>query len=296
MGFRLAITGVAAAFAAASVGGTDVYAQDNEITVETTELGDGIYMLSTGVAGNLGLLVGPDGAVLIDDQLPNTGELIEGAVVEIAGVEAPRFIVNTHYHGDHVGGNAHFAEQGSVIAAHHNIRSRLEATSPVWARPATLPILTFGDDLSFHMNGQTVEVTHLPDAHTDGDAIVYFREADILHMGDIFFSGMFPFIDLSGGGTVDGYVAAMQAAHDMVSDDTQIIPGHGPMSTRADLMRSIDMLRETSFRVRSLVEGGADLDAVRAAEPLADYHDEWNWRFITTERMVETLYNDAISR
>ena len=294
MGFRLAITGVAAALAATSLSETS--AQEREINVETTELGGGIYMLSTGIAGNLGLLVGDDGAVLIDDQLPNTGEAIEGAVVELAGEGAPRFIVNTHYHGDHTGGNAHFAAQGSTIAAHHNIRSRLENNPTDWMSPATLPILTFGDDLTFHMNGQTVEVSHLPAAHTDGDAIVYFREADILHMGDIFFSGMFPFIDLNGGGTVDGFLAAMEAAYEMASDDTRIIPGHGPMSTREDLMRSIEMLRETSFRVRSLVKGGADLEAVRAAEPLADYHDDWNWRFITTERMLETLYNDAVAR
>ena len=296
MGFRLAITGVAAALAAASFGETEAFAQDNEISVETTELGDGIFMLSTGIAGNLGLLVGEDGAVLIDDQLPNTGALIEGAVVELAGDEAPRFIVNTHYHGDHAGGNAHLAERGATIAAHHNIRSRLAESPQTWIQEATLPILTFGDDLTFHMNGQTVEVSHLPAAHTDGDAIVYFREADILHMGDIFFSGMFPFIDLNGGGTVDGYLAAMEAAYEMAADETRIIPGHGPMSTRDDLMRSIEMLRETSFRVRSLVEGGADLEAVRAAEPLADYHEDWNWAFITTERMVDTLYYDATAR
>lgn len=292
MSFRLAITSVATALATSA----GACAQEmREIEVESTDLGDGIYMMTTGIAGNLALLVGEDGAVLVDDQLPNTGDLIEGAVVELTGESAPRFIVNTHYHGDHTGGNAHFAAMGSTVAAHHNIRTRLENDPPDWGQDGTLPILTFGDDLSFHMNGQTVEVSHVPTAHTDGDAIVYFRQADVLHMGDIFFNGMFPFIDLDGGGTVDGFIAGMERGVALAGEETQIIPGHGPLATRDDLQAAIDMLREAAFRVRTLVEGGADLEAVQAAEPLADFHDTWNWRFITTERMVTTLYNDAVA-
>ncbi len=307
MGFRLAISSLAAIMAASSMAPAALAGagaghshgasgQLQEIIVETTDLGDGIFMMSTGIAGNLALLIGDDGAVLIDDQLPNTGDLIEGAIVEIAGEGVPRFIVNTHYHGDHTGGNAHFAEQGATVAAHHNIRSRLENDPQDWMRPATLPILTFGDDLTFHMNGQTVEVTHIPAAHTDGDAIVYFREADILHMGDILFSGLFPYIDLNGGGTVDGFIAGMEAGVALAGEDTRVIAGHGPLSTVEDLQASIDMVREAAFRVRTLVEGGADLEEIQAAQPLADFHDDWNWRFITTERMVTTLYNDAIAR
>lgn len=299
MSFRLAITSVAALLAAgipaAGLVAAPAAAQQQEPEVTPTDLGDGLYMLSTGMAGNLALLNGEDGVVMVDDQLPNTGPLIEGAVVEITGTAAPRFIVNTHWHGDHTGGNAHFAEQGSTIAAHHNIRARLDAAEQAWAQnPATLPILTFGQDLTFHMNGQTVEVTHVPNAHTDGDALVYFREADVLHMGDVMFSGLYPFIDLSAGGSVDGYVAAMEQALSMIGDETRIIPGHGPLSGRAELEASVAMVREAAFRVRTLVEGGADLEAVRAAEPLADLHDTWNWGFISTDRFVQTLYNDAV--
>jgi cyclase len=143
------------------------------------------------------------------------------------------------------------------------------------------------------MNGQTVEISHIPAAHTDGDAVVYFREANVLHMGDIFFSGRFPYIDLSAGGSVDGYIAGMERGLEIAGDDTRIIPGHGPLSTRVELQASLDMLREAAFRVRTLVEGGADLETVRAAAPLADFDADWNWAFITTDRMVQTLYNDA---
>lgn len=297
MSFRLAITSAAAFLAAGGMTAGSAQAAtalQQDVTATSTDMGDGIHMISTGIAGNLAILTGDDGVVMVDDQLPNTGSIIEAAVVEIAGEGAPRFIVNTHWHGDHTGGNAHFAEQGTTIAAHHNIRTRLVNAEDDWIQPASLPILTFGEDLTFHMNGQTVEAVHVPAAHTDGDAFVYFREADILHMGDTFFSGWFPFIDLASGGTVDGYIAAMERGLAMAGEETRIIPGHGPLSTRVELQASIDMLKEASFRVRTLVEGGADLEAVRAAAPLSDYDAEWSWRFITTDRMVETLYNDAV--
>ena len=298
MRFRLAITTAAALLAANSLPALAVaaYAQDEQppVTVDSIDLGDGIFMLSTGIAGNLALLNGPDGVVMVDDQLPDIATVIEGAVVEIAGDHSPRFIVNTHWHGDHTGGNAHFAAAGSTVIAQTNVRTRLEASDQAWTQsPGALPILTFGEDLTFHMNGQTVEAVHIPKAHTDGDAMVYFREADVLHTGDTFFSGLFPFIDLSAGGSVDGYIAAMERGLEIAGDDTRIIPGHGPLSSRGELQASLDMLREAAFRVRTLVEGGADLEAVRAAAPLADLHDEWNWGFITTDRMVQTLYNDA---
>ncbi|WP_291842593.1 MBL fold metallo-hydrolase [Maricaulis sp.] len=298
MSFRLAITSAAAILAAGSgvaAPALSATTQQPEVTATSTDMGNGVHMISTGIAGNLAILTGEDGIVMVDDQLPNTGPVIEGAIVEIAGEGAPRFIVSTHWHGDHSGGNAHFARLGSTIAAHHNIRARIEAADDAWTQePGALPILTFGEDLTFHMNGQTVEVTHVPAAHTDGDAFVHFREADILHMGDVFFSGWFPFIDIASGGTVDGFLAAMERGLAMAGPDTRIIPGHGPLSTRTELEASIAMLREAAFRVRTLVEGGADLDMVRAAEPLADFHDDWNWGFITTDRMVETLYNDAV--
>lgn len=298
MSFRLAITGAAAFLAAGSLAPDTADAahsvQEEAVDVASTDLGDGLWMLSTGRAGNLVVLTGPDGVVLIDDQLPATGSLIEGAVIEVSGGEAPRFVVNTHWHFDHTGGNEHFAGLGATIAAHHNVRARLDNAEDEWASDAAvLPILTFGDDLSFHMNGQTVEAVHVPNAHTDGDAMVYFREADVLHMGDTMFSGFYPFIDLSSGGSVDGYIAAMERGLEIAGENTRIVPGHGPLATPADLQASIDMLRGAAGRVRALVDDGADLEAVRAAEPLADLDADWSWGFISTDRMVQILYNDA---
>ena len=301
MSFRLAISSATIFLAACAQSSERAEAltrqdQQPEMMVENTDLGGGLHMLSTHTGiGNLALLVGDDGAVMVDDQLPNNGSLIESAIEAIAGEGAPRFIVSTHFHGDHSGGNAYFAERGTMIAAHHNIRTRLENSEAEWAQaPDTLPNMTFGQDLTFHMNGQTVEAVHINAAHTDGDAVVMFREANVLHMGDIFFSGLFPFIDLAGGGTVDGYIAGMEAALAMTNEDTRIIPGHGPLSTPAELQASITMVRDAAFRVRTLVEGGADLEAVRAANPLADYDADWAWFFISTDRMVRTLYNDAV--
>lgn len=268
--------------------------QNREVTFENTELRGGIVMMSTGMGGNLGLFMGEDGLLLIDDLLPGTGPQVEAAIAEIAGQGVPRFILNTHWHGDHIGANPHFHAAGSTIATHHNIRTRILEAEDEWIQDdGFLPLLTFGSDLHFHMNGETVQAIHVPDAHTDGDAIVYFETADVLHMGDVLFSGLFPFIDLQSGGTVDGFVAAMEMAHGMIGDDTQVIPGHGPVSTRDDIQASIDLVRATQAIIAPMVAAGMSLDDVLAAEPLADYHDDWNWGFICTPRMVATLYHDA---
>lgn len=265
-----------------------------EVSYEATELRGGVIMLNSGIAGNVAILSGEDGLLMIDDQLPTTGSVLQAALEEYAGEGVPRFILNTHWHGDHAGGNAHFAPQGSTVAAHHNIRSRIVESDSAWAtQDGAAPIVTFGDDLTFHMNGQTVEAVHVPAAHTDGDAMVYFREADVLHMGDTLFSGRFPFIDLNSGGTVDGYIAALERGLEVAGPDTQIIPGHGPLSTEADIEALIAMLQTARAAVGALVEEGMSEDEVVAAGPLADLAEDWDWRFINSERMTRTLYQDA---
>lgn len=267
-------------------------AQDRELTFEPTELRGGIVMLTTGAGGNIGVLTGENGILLVDDLLPGTGPQVEAAIADFTGGGVPRFILNTHYHGDHTGSNDHFHAQGSTIVAHHNIRTRLAASDEQNAY-GFLPILTFGEDIQFHMNGETVRAVHVPSAHTDGDALVYFETADVLHMGDTLFSGLFPFIDLMGGGSVDGYLDAMETGLRIAGPETQIIPGHGPVSTREDIQASIAMLRAAQAIIAPMVEDGMSLEEVQAANPLADFHDDWNWGFICTPRMVATLYLDA---
>ena len=287
---RYLILGTALASATFSIAA----AQDaQQLTFTATELNGGIVMLDTGMAGNLAVLPGPDGVLLVDDQLPGTGPQVEAAIAEHADSGLPRFILNTHWHGDHTGSNAHFAAQGTTVVAHDNIRVRLAESEDEWTQdPNVLPLLTFGQDITFHMNGQTIAVTHVPNAHTDGDAFVYFREADVLHMGDVMFNQRFPFIDLTAGGSVDGYLAAMERALEMAGPDTQIIPGHGPLATRQDVEDSIVMLTAARELVRDEVDAGLSLEEVLAADPLAGLTEEWSWGFICTPRMTAILYND----
>lgn len=277
----------------AALAGT-AYAQDSEaVSYERTELRGGVIMLTASGAGNLALIHGEDGILLIDDQLPGRGSALEAAIADIAGDGVPRFILNTHWHGDHVGTNAHFAPQGATVTAHHNVRERIRQAGDAWAQAdGAAPILTFGQDISLHVNGLTVEASHVPSAHTDGDSIVYFREADVLHMGDILFSGLYPFIDLNSGGTVDGYIAGLERGLQIAGPDTQVIAGHGPLSTRADIETSLAMIRAARGDVARLVEEGLSEDEAVARNPLARFDDAWSWGFIDTERFTRTLYQD----
>lgn len=266
-----------------------VQAQEGNVSFKSTELKPGLYMLEgeggfTG--GNLGLLTGDDGIILIDDGLEPLADKMLDAVQGITG-EPVDFVINTHVHGDHVGGNAKLHEHGARVIAHDNVRTRMAASN---AAGDAMPELTFSDQVSFYLNGHRARVTHVEHAHTDGDSIIHFRDANVLHTGDTMFNGLFPFIDLDSGGSVDGYIAAQTRIIDMVNDDTRIIPGHGPLASRDDLIAARDMLADAKARVGKLVDDGLSKEEVLAANPLADYHDDWSWDFITTERMTETLY------
>jgi len=290
----------AAAFALLSLSLAPASAQDQEVYVETTDLGAGVHMLSTGRGGNVGLSVGPDGVLLIDTQFAPIAPFLDRAQRAVSGDRAVDLVLNTHLHGDHVLGNEYFAQAGAVILAHESVRPALE--NPVTAQltgstpdPLSggyLPVVNLIGGETLTLNGQTVRLHHAPAAHTAGDIWVHFVEADVIHAGDLLFSGWFPYIDLDNGGTVEGMIAGMQAIADAAGPDTQVIPGHGPLSTKADLEASIAMLTEARARVAALVAQGHDYAAVLDAEPLADFHDDWNWGFITTERMIWTLYRD----
>lgn len=276
-----------AVLAAATCG--TAFAQDDDSNWKSSEVVPGIHMLESDrgfAGGNLGLLVGDDGVVLIDDGMPTIPATTIAAVEEITG-DPVNFVINTHAHGDHTGANAAFMERGATVVAHDRLRQAL--TEDDQYDQATLPELTFSDSVTFHLNGHTAYVFHIPNAHTSGDAGIHFTDVNVIHTGDVMFNGMFPFIDLDGGGSVDGYIAGQQKMIAMSDDRTRIIPGHGPLASKADLQAAVDMLIDSQARVKALVDQGRSLDEVKAANPLSVY-DSWNWDFITTERFTETLY------
>ncbi len=278
------------AVTALAVSGT-ASAQQWATELKTTEVVPGIHMIegADGFAGgNVALLTGDERIVLIDDFVePLSATLIE-VTSGIAGKPVD-FVINTHVHGDHTGANAALAGEGATVVAHDNIRLRMLDDEDTSAE--ALPVLTFSDAVTFHLNGMTTYVFHVESAHTDGDAIIHFPEQNVIHVGDVLFNGLFPFIDLDSGGTVSGYLAAQKKVIAMSDGDTKIIAGHGPLATRDDMQAAVDMIEAGRANVRALVDQGMTADEVVAASPLADY-EEWSWGFINTERMVRTLYRD----
>lgn len=270
-------------------------AQDELLRFKSTEVAPGIYMLEGDggfAGGNIGLLVGDEHIVLVDDGLEPFAPALIDAVTEVAGHPID-FVINTHIHGDHIGGNAALSAEGATIVAHDNTRSHLIADAEFG--PEGLPVMTFSDAVTFHVNGHEAFIFHIEAAHTDGDAVIHYRNVNVIQAGDIMFNHLFPFIDLDNGGTVDGYIAGQQRILMMADDETIIIPGHGPLATKADLERDLDVLIDCKARIKALVDQGKSESEVHAANPLAVYHEGWNWDFITTERMTQTLYRDLRS-
>lgn len=272
-------------------------AQDSEISFKSTELEPGLYMLEgeggfTG--GNLGLLIGDDGVVLIDDGIEPLANKMLAAVNKIAD-EPVDFVINTHVHGDHTGGNKALHAAGATIIGHDNVWQRLMASSAAdavgdGASQNALPQITFSKSMTFHLNGHDAFVFHVAHAHTDGDAVIFFRDIDVIHSGDILFNGLFPFIDLSTGGSVAGYIEAQKDILSLAGPTTRIIPGHGPLASKADLQAAHDMLVDARDRVMALIDAGKSEDAAVAEKPLALYDEDWSWDFIDTESMTRTLY------
>ncbi len=273
-------------------------AQDFATSFDATEVAPGVYML-TGAdgkfgGGNMSVLVGDEQVVLIDDAMVPTAQPVLDAVNELAG-RAPDFVINTHIHGDHVGGNALMQENGAYVVAHDNIRKRLSADPEDAGGAGGLPIITFSESVTFHVNGHELFVFHVHHAHTDGDGVIHFRDLNVIHAGDILFNNLFPFIDLDNGGSVEGFIEAQKQLVAMADDDTVLIAGHGELASKADVERNLAVLVEGRERVKALVDKGMTEEEVLAANPLADYHDDYNWSFITTERMTRTHYRDLTS-
>jgi glyoxylase-like metal-dependent hydrolase (beta-lactamase superfamily II) len=269
-------------------------AQEGHTQFKSTEVVPGIYMIEGAdgfVGGNMSLLVGEDYVAMVDDGIVAVAPALNDYVTEKAG-RPVNFMINTHVHGDHVGGNAYFVESGTVVFAHENIRKRLLPDPGEAGGSGGLPVVTFAQGVTFHLNGIEARVMHAPLAHTDGDAFLHFPGVNVIHASDVLFHSLFPYIDLDNGGTVDGYIAAMKKILSLADEQTRIIPGHGTLTDKAGMKSDLAMLLDSRERVRNLARQGKTEDEVVDANPLADYHDGFNWNFITTERMTRTLYRD----
>lgn len=265
----------------------------DDVQIKTTPLTDQIYMLE-GAGGNIGLLVGPEGALLIDDQFAPLSEKIKEVVNGLtdSGIQ---YVMNTHWHGDHTGGNENFGKEGAIIIAQQNVRTRMnkETIRGEDVRPpsptAALPVITFGEDLQLYFNSQKLMAIHVHNSHTDGDAFIWMPESNVLHMGDCFFHQRFPYIDLNSGGSVEGVISAVEAALLLVDESTQIIPGHGPMATKADLSKYYVFLKTIKERVEEYTTVGRGADMIDVDKVVAGYED-WAWAFIDAKKLVDTFH------
>lgn len=258
------------------------------VTIKTTNLGHGLYMLE-GLGGNIGVSVGADGVFVIDDQFAPLAQKILAAIAEISD-KPVKFVINTHWHQDHTGGNEQLGALGAIIIAQDNVRARMAAVGPKQSPPGALPIITFSQSVTFHYNGHEIHAFHPPAAHTDGDAVIHFRTADVIHAGDVLWNGYYPFIDLASGGSVNGAIAALEKLAAMAGPNTKIIPGHGPLANLHDLNTALAMLKDARQRVAELIAQGRTLAEIQDLDPLSDYNQAWGNFFITGPRMVEILY------
>jgi cyclase len=272
-------------------------AQDKPVEYVPTQLSDTVTMVK-GQGGNIAVSAGADGVFIIDDQLqPLTDQLL--AAIRKIDDRPVRFVINTHYHGDHVGGNESLGKTGSVIIAHDNIRRRMNSdqfnsffdrTTPAYP-PASLPVVTFNERVTLHLNGESVAVHHVPRGHTDGDSIVHFPASNVLHMGDIFFNGLYPYIDLDGGGSIQGMIDAVDLGLSLADQQTRIIPGHGMLSNRTELQAYHDFLVKARDNVQALIDQGLDLEQTVAAKPTAEWDAALGGVWIKPEQLVTFIYN-----
>ncbi len=277
-------------------------AQDfSKVEIQTIKVADGIYML-VGAGGNIGVSAGEDGILMIDTQFAELIEKIKSAIAEISRGQI-RYVLNTNWHYDHAYGNEPLGKSGALIIAHENTRMRMtsEQNYPDFdmkmpALPeAALPVLTFTDSLTLHFNGEEIQVIHIEKAHSDADILIYFKKANVIHTGDLYFTVLYPFIDVSHGGSIDGMIAAAERIISMSDGNTKIIPGHGPLSNREELKTYRDMLVTIRDRIKKQIKEGKTLEEILASKPTADFDEEQS-RATPPEMFVRIVYNDLVKK
>jgi len=270
--------------------------QFDTVTVKAQALRGGVYIL-TGAGGNIGLSTGADAAFLVDDQFAPLTQKILAAVASVTP-QPVKFVVNTHWHGDHTGGNENIGKVGALLVAHDNVRKRMSTEQfmqmfnrRVPASPAAaLPVVTFTDSVTFHINGDDLVAYHVPPAHTDGDVIVHFTKADVIHMGDTFMTISYPLVDLSSGGNVNGFIGAADRALAVCTGQTIVIPGHGGVTDCRGLKAWRDMIATVRDRVRAAMQKGRTLEQLKAAGLTTDFDARWGKGFVQPPVFVETIY------
>src|SRR6476620_2868801 len=277
-------------------------AQDDDfskVQIKVTKVAGSVYMLE-GAGGNIGASVGEDGIVIVDDQYAPLADKIQAALKGVTD-KPVRFVINTHYHGDHTGGNEAFSNSGSTLIAHDNVRKRLENGGTAGnggsikmeqkaAPRAALPIITFEHDVTVHLNGEDIRALHFPSGHTDGDSIIFFPKNNVVHMGDDFVRYGFPFIDVASGGSVQGMISAMEKSIAMLPPDVKVIPGHGALSNLDDVRAFVKMLKETSAVVQKAIDRHQTLEQMKQAKILEPWQ-KFSGSFVNTDAFIETLYN-----
>jgi glyoxylase-like metal-dependent hydrolase (beta-lactamase superfamily II) len=272
----------------------------SKVQIKATKVAGNVYMLE-GAGGNIGVSVGDDGLLIVDDQFAPLADKIRAALKGIADKKL-HFILNTHWHGDHTGGNVSFGPEATIIA-HDNVRKRLstEQKSTVFNRTTppspqeALPVITFDKTLTVHFNGEEIRAIHFPQGHTDGDSVIFFTSSNVVHLGDDFFAGRFPFVDLESGGTVEGLVRNIGEIITKIPEGAKLIPGHGPISTIDDLKNYHRMLQQTTEIVRQKIAAGKTLEQIKS-EGLPEEWKPWGEGFIKTDRWVETIYRSLTAK
>ena len=269
----------------------------DEKPLTSQKVSDSIYLIQ-GKGGNIGVSIGKDGTFLIDDKFaPMTPSILDE--IKALGGSIPKFVLNTHWHPDHTGGNENLGRQGSIIVAHENVRKRLTAdnfikafNNNVKAYPeVALPVVTFTQEMHLHLNDDGIEIIYIPNAHTDGDSVVYFTKDNVLHTGDIFFNGFYPFIDVAHGGSLKGTLTAVEQLISMVNDETKIIPGHGPLANKADLVAYKDMLATAYLNLKAQKSMDKTIEQVQKAKPLKELDKKWSKGIFTSNKWIEIVYD-----